>query len=124
VARHLLDHTAPGRTLYVGTGRHDKLLMNDVVLYFLSGHRAATKWHELHPGVQTTEAVQREMIGELERRQPAWVVLNTQWDDVAEPNESARSSGVRLLDEHLARTYRPVLRQGSFTLLEPRAAAP
>ena len=40
----------------------------------------------------------------------------------AEPNAAGRSSGVRLLDEYLARAYREVGRVGSFRLLARRPA--
>ena len=47
------------------------------------------------------------------------------WTDpvtaAAEPNAAGRSSGVRLLDDYLARSYRPAGRIGSFRLLERRA---
>lgn len=120
VLEEVLRRTGPGDAIYVGVGRHDKLFVNNVELYFLAGRRSPTKWHDLHPGVQTTEAVQREMIAELSADPPALVALSSEWDGVQEPNASRYSSGVHLLDDYLRRDYRPVARIGHWTLLEPR----
>jgi hypothetical protein len=110
VARYLLEHGGRGQRVYIGAGRHDRLLVNDVTLYFAAEAIAPTRWHDLHPGVQTTRETQAEMIAEFEARPLAFVVLNTEWDDRQEPNDSARSSGVTLLDDWLRDRFRPVLK--------------
>lgn len=120
VLAYLRDHARPGDRLYVGAGRHDKLLINNVELYFLSGLTPATKWHDLHPGVQTTRARQAEMIAEMDAHPPNFVVLNTEWDARREPNRSSVSSGVVLLDEYLARRYVGAFSSGTFSVLIPR----
>ena len=112
----LAKHAKPGDRLYVGTGRHDKLTINNVELYFFSGLSPATKWQDLHPGVQTTRAVQQRVVAELERNPPAFVVLNTEWDDRVEPNRSRIPSGVTLIDDHLRACCSPVYRVGTFTV--------
>jgi hypothetical protein len=124
VLHYLATHTSQGDTLYVGTGRHDKLYMNNVELYFLSGMAAATKWHDLHPGVQTTREKQLDMVAALKRKPPRFVVLNPAWDDWQEPNASAVSSGVTLLDNHLRAEFEPVFTAGRLTVLQPRQATP
>ena len=53
--------------LYAGLPRHDNVFANDVSIYFLAGRPIATRYHELHPGVTTTQAVQEEMVAELDR---------------------------------------------------------
>jgi hypothetical protein len=120
----LRDHARPGDRLYVGAGRHDKLLINNVELYFLSGLAPVTKWHDLHPGVQTSRLRQAAMIAEMTAHPPAFVVLNSQWDASSEPNRSSVSSGVVLLDEYLARRFVEVFRSGTFSVLVPRASPP
>ena len=124
VLAYLQRHAKAGDLLYVGTGRHDKLFVNNVELYFLSGLAAATKWHDLHPGVQTTRALQSAMIAEMNLHPPAFVVLNSEWDDRAEPNLSRVSSGVTLLDDYLRERFVVELRAGSFTVSVPRGPAP
>jgi hypothetical protein len=90
--------------------------MNDVGLYFAAGRPPATRWHHFDPGLQTREDVQRQMIGELEERGTRWAVRDSSWDRASEPNESAVSSGVHLLDRYLAARYRPVQRFGPISL--------
>ena len=119
VARYLLDHGSRGQRVYFGVGRHDRILVGDVALYFASEAVAPTRWHDLHPGVQTTRQIQTEMIAELDTKPVAFAVINTEWDDQQEPNDSARSSGIRLLDDYLQRRFRPVLKAGTFTVLAP-----
>ena len=46
-------------------------------------------------------------------------MINTEWDDRQEPNDSARSSGVTLLDDWLRSRFPPVLTAGSLTVLAP-----
>ena len=86
--------------------------------------RPVTYWHDLHPGVQTTAEVQAEMVGEFRARPLDHVVLNRRWDTRAEPNASARSSGVTLLDDYLRANFRPVYSSGRLTVLAPAGPAP
>lgn len=125
VARYLLGQGSDQR-IYFGLGRHDKIFISDQALAFASAARPVTRWHDLHPGVQTTAAVQAEMVAELRSQPVAHVVLDFQWDGAAEPNESARSSGVTLLDDYLRAEFRPVFTAGPLTVLAPngRAEAP
>jgi len=120
VARFLLDNRGSDTRLYVGAGRHDKLFVGDVVLYFAAEGEAATRWHDLHPGVQTRLEVQREMVREMESSSPQFIVVDKTWDDVLEPNASALSSGVVLLDEFIRRDYSPVFRSGVIAVLARR----
>jgi len=120
VAAYLLQHGASGQRVYVGLGRHDKIFAANLTLTFAAEVVAPTRWHDLHPGIQTRADVQAQMIRELSAEPLAYVVLDRQWDDVSEPNESARSSGVTALDDYLAAHFAPVFRAGSLTVLEPR----
>ncbi len=119
VARYLLAHGGPGQRIYFGLGRHDKILIADQALPFATAALPVTRWHDLHPGVQTTAAVQAEMLAELRSRPLSHVVLDHQWDLAAEPNDSALSSDVTLLDEHLRASFRPVFVAGPVTVLAP-----
>lgn len=124
VARFALARGSGGATMYVGAGRHDKLLAGNMVMYFAAAARPATRWHDLHPGVQTTLAVQQEIVRELEVATPRWVVIDDSWDEVVEPNASATSSGVFVLDEFLQSRYAAVFRSGKLSVLAPRPRAP
>ena len=108
--------------IYVATRRSDLVTSGHPLLYVLSGRPNPTRYDIPAPGVVTSAPVQREIIRALERTRTPLVV---RWTDpitaAAEPNAAGRSSGVRLLDEYLARSYRPAGRVGSFRLLERRA---
>jgi hypothetical protein len=88
------------------------------MLYFLSERPAATKWHELHPGIQTTAPIQQQMIAEFETRKLRVMVLNSEWNGVSEPNASALSSGVTLLDDYIRANFSEVARVGGASLLQ------
>jgi hypothetical protein len=118
--RYIQKNSTEHEPIFVGLGRHDKIVMNNVLFYFLSNRGSATKWHQFDPGVQTTAKIQSEIIAELLMQPPRYVILNSQWDDVKEPNESANSSGVTILDEFIHANYRAVASFGATTILEYR----
>jgi hypothetical protein len=105
---YIQQHTEENERIYVGVGRHDKIFVNDILFYFASKRLSSTKWHHFDPGIQTTKEIQSEIISELRMHPPCYVVLETEWDNVREPNESALSSGVTDLDNFLKANYRPV----------------
>jgi hypothetical protein len=111
----------PRGPIYVATRRSDLVTSGHPLLYVLAGRPNPTRYDIPAPGVVTSAPVQREIIRDLERtRTPVVVRWNDPVTATAEPNAAGRSSGVRLLDEYLARRYRPARRIGSFRLLERR----
>jgi hypothetical protein len=107
--------------IYVATRRSDLVTSGHPLLYVLSGRPNPTRYDIPAPGVVTSAPVQREIVRDLERTRTPVVV---RWTDpitaAAEPNAAGRSSGVHVLDDYLARSYRPAGRVGSFRLLERR----
>ena len=103
--RFVRERTDPDERIFVGLTRHDRIVFNDVLFYFASGRLSATKWHHFDPGLQTTLAIQSEMVSELEHARPRLIVLNSEWEDLREPNQSAESSGVTILDEYIRTHY-------------------
>ena len=95
----------PDDPIFVGLKRHDRLKGNDILFYFESARRPATKWYQYDPGLQTSEAIQTEMVRELQSVKPRYVVLFPA-DDFSEPNESATSTGVTLLDDFIRANYK------------------
>lgn len=118
----LAHNTAATDTLYVGVNNHDRFTYNDVALYFFARRRPATRYHELHPGVTNTRAVQEEMIAELRQNAPAAIILAENFS--LEQNRSAEDSGVNLLDEYIARHYQATVNVGKFVILKPRPPSP
>lgn len=112
---YLESQTKPTDKIFVGSDRHDILLANDISFYFFSGRGSATKWHDLHPGVETTAPIQRQMINDLTRHRAVYVIREA--SPLVEPNASSISSGVHLLDDYIDRNYRADRSFGSIHLL-------
>lgn len=110
------SRSAAGEPIFVASGRHDKLVANRVELYFASGRPAGTHWYQFDPGLQTRADIQAHIISDLQRNRVRWVIRDTSYDDIREPNRSALSSGVRLLDRHLAANYAPVAAFGTMSV--------
>jgi hypothetical protein len=119
----LTEHTRPGDTLYVGLPQHERIFVNDNITYFATQRLPATKWSHFDPFLQNREDIQREMIGELQRHKPPYIVLDSEFEGVREPNGSSVSTGVHLLDDYIAAHYTSVRTFGELTILERRPPA-
>jgi hypothetical protein len=100
------NHTSPNQKLFVGLSRHDKIFVNDNIIYFASHRLPATRWSHFDPDLQTRYDIQVQMVDDLEASQPPYVILDSEFDNVHEPNDSSRSSGVTLMDDYLHKNYR------------------
>jgi hypothetical protein len=116
--RYVQQNTSPNAPIFVGLARHDKIFANDVLLYFAVNRKSATKWHHFDPGLQTSYSIQQEMVAELRRAKPKLIVLEARWTDAQEPNDSANSSGVTLLDDYIKSAFKPVAWFGRNTVLQ------
>lgn len=112
-----------GQPIFVGNVRHDRIVENDVSFYFLADRPAATKYHELHPGVATTLPIQQAIVLEMRSAGVRCVVLYAGFEDRPEPNESAVSSGIHLLDQFIRSEYQTVQQFGAYEILEARDEA-
>jgi hypothetical protein len=120
--RHVMSITRPGERILSSTGRHDKVFLNDISFYFLSNRLPATRWHHYDPGVQSSEIVQRAIMADLENVRV--VVRDRSWDNVLEPNRSAESSGITVLDRFLEDQFEVSAEFGQIVVLRRRAAGP
>jgi hypothetical protein len=117
----LRAHLRPGDTLYVGLPQHDRILMGDNVTYFATQALPATRWSQFDPFLENSAPIQQEMIDDLKRNDPAYVVLDSEFDKLHEPNGSSVHTGVHLLDHYIAQHYRWVKTFGEMTVLERRS---
>jgi hypothetical protein len=125
VSNYIDAHSRPDERILVAPGRHDKIFVNPMALYFTTGRLPATHWSEYDPGIQNRADVQQTMIAELQRYDVRWIVRDTYFDTHIEPNLSAVSTGVKLMDTYIDEHYRPVARSGQVTVwLRKDVAAP
>jgi hypothetical protein len=110
-----------GGPMFVANPRFDRVRVGDPLLYVLLDRPNPTRYDVMQPGVVTTAAVQREMVGDLTRARPRVIV---RWLDptasASEPNGAGRSSGVHILDRWLMAHYELRTRFGAYALLVPR----
>jgi hypothetical protein len=99
------SHTRPDQKIFVGVTNHDRIFANDNFIYFASQRLPATRWSHFDPDLQNRYDIQAQMIQEMEIDSPVYVVLDSEFDSVHEPNDSSRSSGVKLLDEYIHQKY-------------------
>ncbi|MBA3261658.1 MAG: hypothetical protein H0T69_04130, partial [Thermoleophilaceae bacterium] len=121
LSRYVRSRVPPGRPVFVANPRFDLVRVGNPLVYVLVGRPNPTRYDVMQPGVVTTLPVQREIVGDLERSRPELVI---RWlspvADQPEDNGAGRSSGVRLLDRYLARTYAPQRRFGDYEVLARR----
>jgi hypothetical protein len=118
--KFLVEHVPPDQRLFSGLTRHDKIFVNDIMIYFASQRLPATRWHHYDPGLQTRADIQSAMIAEFDRQALHYIVLESDWDSVAEPNVSAVSSGVTILDDYIRARYEMVRQFGTISVLTRR----
>lgn len=109
-------HTRPDQKLFVGLTKHDRTIGNDNLIYFATQRLPATKWSHFDPGLQNTYPIQSDMVSELKAACPPYIVLDSEFDSIHEPNDSSISSGVTLLDDFIHRDYKEVQRFGEMSI--------
>jgi hypothetical protein len=114
--RYVVARVPAEERIYVGAGRHDRLFAADVMFYFLAERDAATKFYDLIPGLQTTHRIQQHIISDLQKHGVRYVVLVTLFDNVAEQNLSAISTGVTTLDDFIRDHYKLDAQFGSYAV--------
>jgi hypothetical protein len=117
--RYVQQRTAPDDPVFVGLPRHDRIVINNVLLYFAMIRKSATQWYQYDPGITTSEQIQRIMIRDLEHAKPKLVIINDVWAE-QEPNDSAVSSGVTLLDDYIRTMFGPAATFGEYIILQRR----
>lgn len=115
------QRTSPQDKIFVGAGRHDKILVNDIRFYFVSDRASITKWQEFDPGVQTALPFQNQIIASMQEYSPKFIVLNSTWDNYIEPNGSRFSSGVTALDDYIHTHYVPQATFDKVVILAPKS---
>ena len=126
-ARFCELNVPPGEPIHAGVVRNDAIVVSDTRFYYMVDRPAATRYQELHPGVTDVEAVQREMIADLERLgvrcQILWHFGGRERGDADERVVQRRLAtgiagiGSTRLDEYTASNFHPVLEVDEYTIL-------
>jgi predicted kinase len=124
VADFVEERVPRGEPIYMGVARHDAIVINNPRFAWLVGRPAATRYHELHPGVTDRDDVQREMIEDLERENVRCAVIwRFGWPEemldrlVAKRKAAIPECGATRLDRWLAERFEPVLERGEYVVL-------
>ena len=108
--------TPSGQPVFVAVPRYDRVSVGDPLLNVILQRRNPTRYDVVQPGIVTTAKTQREMVRSL-----AGTDVVVVWHDPrasrAEPNGSAKSSGVTILQRYLARDFDPARRFGVYEVL-------
>lgn len=123
-ANFVAARTLPHEAILSALDRHDKIYINSVALYFAAGRPPATHWYQFDPGLQTRADIQTAMARELRDAAVNWIVRDARFSHVMEPNESSRSSGVKILDTYIDQNYRPVIAFGKVVVWLRKGATP
>lgn len=111
-AVYVIKNTDVNERIHSATGRHDKIFANDASVYFVTQRMPASRWHHYEPGVQNSQKVQQEIIHDLETKGVSLIIRNLRWDNKKEPNKSAESSNVFVLDQYLEKNFHEVASYG------------
>jgi hypothetical protein len=91
--------------LFSGLRNHDRVFINDNVIYYLAGRRPVTKWSHFDPSLQTQRPIQEEIVRDLELNKPPFLWIDALWQNIGEPNNASISSGVKILDDYISSKY-------------------
>jgi hypothetical protein len=114
----IASHTQPGEKLFVGQTRHDIVYANDNLIYYATQRLPATKWSQFDPDLINRYDIQTQIVKDLETTAPPYIVLDSEFDLMHEPNDSSKSSGVMLLDDYIHQKYRLVETFGEMSILK------
>jgi hypothetical protein len=110
------SHTNISQSLFVGVSHHDRIHSNDNLIYFASQRFPATHWSHFDPGLQNRADVQTQIVRELELKPPPFIIRDSEFNLLHEPNDSAKSSGVTILDHYLDSKYEWVCTFGKLSI--------
>lgn len=112
----IASHTRGGQKLFVGLTSHQAIYANDNLIYFATQLLPATHWSHFDPDLQSRRDIQEQIIHELDFSVPPYIVRDSEFDAVQEPNDSSKRSGITLLDDYLRSHYEPIQTFGAMTV--------
>ena len=113
--KYVQKRVPTGEKIFVGSISHNRVVINDVLFYFLADRGDATKYYEFQPGITTTKEIQQHIIEDLEKAKVRFVILSDH-DWWCEPNDSCHE-GAYLLDQFIRKNFKVVRIIGGYTVL-------
>jgi hypothetical protein len=110
------ENSAAGEKLFIGNQNHDRILLNDLMLYFALDRQPSVKYYELHPGLATTDKIQNEIVNELERKVTCFIIIRKE-NDKDEQNHSSQRIGASSLDTYIRAKYKIVKELNLYNIL-------
>ena len=114
--KYIRKETETGEKVFFGCHRHDKVITNGVLLYYMAERMPSTKYYEIHPGVTNTLPIQKEIVSDLEKDSTRFVIREKVFN-FEEENMSSRSSEVYLLDNYIEMKFKKVKNFGNFEVM-------
>ena len=113
----IAKETSAGDYIYSGLTSHDKIYINDAMIYFLANRKPATKYTELHPGMTDQTTTQIDIIQSLKQHNTKLVILKKSIES-NENNLSSVSTSVVLLDTYIRRNYQLISIFGDYFIFK------
>ncbi len=115
-----LSENCKDEYIYSGCSSHDRIFINDIMLYYLAQKKSPTKYHELHPKQATEYAIQNDIINSLHNKKVRFAILYD--SDTFEPNASSLSSNIFILDDFINDNYKLIAEYGKYYVFELKQA--
>ena len=114
---------APGEAVFVGLHRHDVVVVNPTLLYFLLERPVPTRYHEMHSAIADTDPIQREIIAELESIPVRTAILWRGFEDEVldralkgKRREALPNRGAKRLDQYFQAKFQAVRAIGAYEI--------
>jgi hypothetical protein len=120
INKFLQTNLNPNDPIYIGVKQHNKVLLNDIMLYFYLGRSFPCKFYELHPGMINKEATQRIIVDCLDSQKIKYIV-EYYIKDFNEPNKTSQAIGSSLLDNYISSNYTICNDLGDYFILKRNA---
>ena len=119
--------SSPNEAVFVGLHRHDVVVVNPTMLYFLLERPIPTRYHELHSAIADTDPIQREIVADLESRTVRTAILWRGFEDEildralkGKRREALPNRGAKRLDQYFQAHFEPVRTVGAYTIWQRR----
>ena len=121
LAAALQKAAPPDRALLVLSNRNDVVIYCEGIPYWLSDRKMITRYHELHPGVTDTFAVQKEMLADLTGLPLPVVVREHRFSHLEKAKKRLSERlpvGATLLDDWINTHYSPGPKFSKYEVLQ------